>query len=209
MSLVSQISALATRIATEIKAVRDEIAGIGGGAPDPHAATHAAGGSDAVTLAQSQVTNLTSDLAAKANLSGATFTGTVFQNAGAETRAINRPNIASRVESGFYEHDTTTTAEGWPLNASWYHLISSTHSNTANYFAMQFASDFFDSNQLFYRSTNNNGTGTWYRVYHANNIHSTIVSPTPAGSAGVRKTTISTSNPSGGADGDVWLKYTP
>jgi hypothetical protein len=35
----------------------------------------------------------------------------------------------------------------------------------------------------------------------------TVTSPTAAGSAGLRKTTISTANPSGGADGDVWLKY--
>lgn len=78
MSLVSQISALATRIATEINAIRTEISGIsGGGAPDPHASTHASGGSDPVTLAQSQITNLTTDLAAKANLAGPTFSGNV------------------------------------------------------------------------------------------------------------------------------------
>lgn len=207
MSLVSQISALATRIANEIKAVRLEMSSLGGGAPDPHASTHAAGGSDAVTLAQSQVTNLTTDLAGKANLSGATFTGTVFQNAGAETRAINKPSIASRVESGFYEHDTAAIADGWPVNGSWYNLIASTHSNTANYFSMQLAADFFNNDNFFFRVTNNNGTGAWFRVFHANNIHSTIVSPTAAGSAGVRKTTMSTANPSGGADGDVWLKY--
>jgi hypothetical protein len=35
----------------------------------------------------------------------------------------------------------------------------------------------------------------------------TVTSPTAAGSAGLRKTTISTADPSGGADGDVWLKY--
>jgi hypothetical protein len=35
----------------------------------------------------------------------------------------------------------------------------------------------------------------------------TVTSPTAAGSAGLRKTTISTANPTGGADGDVWLKY--
>lgn len=34
--------------------------------PSPHAASHAAGGSDPVTLAESQITNLTTDLAAKA-----------------------------------------------------------------------------------------------------------------------------------------------
>jgi hypothetical protein len=36
-----------------------------GAASTSHASTHASGGSDAVTLAQSQVTNLTTDLAAK------------------------------------------------------------------------------------------------------------------------------------------------
>jgi hypothetical protein len=35
----------------------------------------------------------------------------------------------------------------------------------------------------------------------------TVTSPTADGSAGLRKTTISTVDPSGGADGDVWLKY--
>jgi hypothetical protein len=35
----------------------------------------------------------------------------------------------------------------------------------------------------------------------------TVVSPTAAGSTGARQVTMSTSDPSGGADGDVWLKY--
>ena len=38
-------------------------------------------------------------------------------------------------------------------------------------------------------------------------MQSNIVSPTSAGSTGIRKTTISTSAPTGGADGDVWLVY--
>jgi hypothetical protein len=38
--------------------------------PTAHASTHASGGSDPVTLAQSQITNLTTDLAAKAPLTG-------------------------------------------------------------------------------------------------------------------------------------------
>lgn len=44
--------------------------------PTAHAASHASGGTDAVTLAQSQVTSLTTDLAAKAPLASPTFTGT-------------------------------------------------------------------------------------------------------------------------------------
>lgn len=35
----------------------------------------------------------------------------------------------------------------------------------------------------------------------------TVASPTAAGSIGVRQITMSTSDASGGADGDVWLKY--
>lgn len=41
-----------------------------------HAATHGVGQSDAVTIAQSQVTNLTTDIAGKAPLISPTFTGT-------------------------------------------------------------------------------------------------------------------------------------
>lgn len=44
--------------------------------PTAHAASHASAGADPVTLAQSQVTNLTTDLAAKAPLASPTFTGT-------------------------------------------------------------------------------------------------------------------------------------
>lgn len=35
----------------------------------------------------------------------------------------------------------------------------------------------------------------------------TVASPTAAGSTGARQITMSTADPSGGADGDVWLKY--
>jgi hypothetical protein len=44
--------------------------------PTSHASTHASAGSDPVTLAQSQVTNLTTDLAAKAPLVSPALTGT-------------------------------------------------------------------------------------------------------------------------------------
>lgn len=45
-----------------------------GGVTAPHAATHGVSGSDPVTLAQSQIVNLTTDLAAKAALNNPTFT---------------------------------------------------------------------------------------------------------------------------------------
>ena len=46
-----------------------------GQTPLAHASTHASAGSDPLTLAQSQVTDLTTDLAAKVTLSGDTMTG--------------------------------------------------------------------------------------------------------------------------------------
>ncbi len=45
--------------------------------PTVHASSHADGGSDELTLAQSQITGLETALDGKASLSGATFTGTV------------------------------------------------------------------------------------------------------------------------------------
>lgn len=44
--------------------------------PTAHASSHGAAGSDPITVAQSQVTNLSTDLSAKANLASPTFTGT-------------------------------------------------------------------------------------------------------------------------------------
>jgi hypothetical protein len=139
------------------------------------------------THAQSAITNLTSDLAAKANLSGATFTGAV---------QMQIPNgigaITSRINSGYYENSVPTTAGGWPVTGSWYHLTANTHSNGANYYSQQFASDFFDSSNIFHRSTNGNGATAWRKM-----------------ATGIGAVTYSTSDPSGGVDGDVWLKYTP
>jgi hypothetical protein len=88
--------------------------------------------------------------------------------------ATNIANIQNRVDSGFYEHDTVTTAEGWPYNGSWMHMIAATHSNNGNYFSMQIAADFF-SNNPFYRSVNNNGGTAWSRfALYGNNYGSTL-----------------------------------
>jgi hypothetical protein len=59
--------------------------------PTTHASTHGSGGSDAITIAESQVTNLTTDLAAKAALTAdQTFTGSQTIQASADA---NKPLI--------------------------------------------------------------------------------------------------------------------
>ena len=72
-------------------------------------------------------------------------------------------NPNTRLNSGFYENAAASTANGWPENDGWWHLLANTHSNGANYFSQQFASD-FDSQKLYYRSTSDLGTRAWSRV---------------------------------------------
>lgn len=85
------------------------------------------------------------------------------------TDSVDVANITSRVNSGFYQYSAATQALGWPTNSNgWYHLMSSTHSNTANYYAMQLAADFYNQ-KLYYRSTNGSGTTAWNEVLHSGN----------------------------------------
>jgi hypothetical protein len=81
-----------------------------------------------------------------------------FLNSGVSATSTN---LSSRVSSGFWEQNTTSTANGWPQNSSWYHLITSTHSNVGNYYSMQIAGSFFDNSNFYIRSTNNSGATAW------------------------------------------------
>ncbi len=82
----------------------------------------------------------------------------------------SKDDITTRTPSGFWQTSTATTAEGWPVTSNnWYHLLTSTHSNTSSYYSMQFAGDFFNSNNIFYRATNNSGAAGWNRLWHSGN----------------------------------------
>ena len=81
----------------------------------------------------------------------------------------DKDDITTRTEGGFFQTSTATTAEGWPENAGWYHLLTSTHSNTGNYYSMQFAADFYNSNKLYYRSTAGSGSTAWNQIWHSGN----------------------------------------
>jgi hypothetical protein len=101
------------------------------------------------------------------NISGSATSATTATSAITPTfagDATSRADITTRVDSGFYEHDSGTLAEGWPTNSgSWHHLLATTHSNDANYYSMQFASTFYDQG-VFYRSTSGSGSTAWSRI---------------------------------------------
>jgi hypothetical protein len=95
------------------------------------------------------------------NISGnsATTAGCTFSN-----DSTDKDNITTRTDSGFWQSSTGTTAEGWPRNDNtWQHLLSVTHSNDANYYAMQLSASFYNQN-LYYRSTNGSGSTGWSEV---------------------------------------------
>jgi len=102
--------------------------------------------------------------------SGDTATGPIYFQGGLSAEAQSKDNITTRTPSGFWQTNSATTGEGWPQTTNtWYHLLSSTHSNTGNYYAMQFAGNFFNSNDIYYRSTAGSGTTPWNKIWHSGN----------------------------------------
>ena len=101
---------------------------------------------------------------------GDTLTGRLGQSVSG-FHSANVENIGSRINSGFYENNNARTNFGWPTTTNtWYHLLASTHSNDANYYSMQFAGSFFDSNEIYYRATNGSGYTKWNKIYHEGNL---------------------------------------
>ena len=77
--------------------------------------------------------------------------------------------ITSRMESGFYQTSNAIFGNGWPETTNgFYHLLTNTHSNTANYNALQFAAS-YTNQEVYFRSTNNNGNQAWSKLWHTNN----------------------------------------
>jgi hypothetical protein len=62
-------------------------------------------------------------------------------------------------------------------------LLSSTHVNDANYYAMQFSADFYGQN-LYYRSTAGNGSTAWSKILHSGNYNDYAPSKAGAGATG-------------------------
>jgi hypothetical protein len=127
-------------------------------------------------LANSAVANLSgTNTGDQTNISGNAATATTATYLNSAQSSTDVTNISSRINSGFFQDSATQDHTGWPSGAtSWYHLISSTHSNPANYYALQFASSFF-SQGVYTRNTNNDGNQAWSLIITSANISTQTV----------------------------------
>jgi hypothetical protein len=138
------------------------------------------------------------------NATTGSFSGRVAQSVSG-FHAASKEVISTRTDSGFYDWSAPTTANGWPVNGSWHHLLSSTHVNDANYYAMQFSADFYTQN-LYYRSTGGNGATAWNKILHANNYND--YAPTKAGGGATGTWAINISGSAGSAGTVPWTGVT-
>lgn len=101
-----------------------------------------------------------------------------------------KDDITTRTDSGFWQTNTGTLAEGWPTDsAGWHHMLSVTHNNDANYYAMQIAAR-FDTQNWYFRNTNGSGTTAWSTMLHSNNFNTYAPTLTGTGASGTWGITI-------------------
>lgn len=113
---------------------------------------------------------ITASLSGNATSANSATTATTASYLNSAQSAADKDDITTRTNSGFWQTSTATKAEGWPEDSNtWAHLLASTHSNGANYYSMQFAGSFYNSNSLYYRATNGSGTTAWNKVWHEGN----------------------------------------
>jgi hypothetical protein len=126
--------------------------------------------------------NLTGNVTGDVSGNASTATTATYLNSAQSSTDVT--NISSRINSGFFQDSATQDHTGWPSGASsWYHLISSTHSNPSNYYALQFAAPFF-AQGVYTRNTNNNGTQAWALILTTSNYNSYSPTLTGTGASG-------------------------
>jgi hypothetical protein len=133
-----------------------------------HAVTHQSGGSDALTLAQSQVTNLTTDLSTltnavngKASLSGATFTGSISY---AIPDIPNAANLNDYTTTGVYHQDSNAEAgTGSNYPATWAGLLEVFSGGNANFIYQRYTT-YEDFPMTWYRNRYNGAWTAWMPV---------------------------------------------
>ena len=74
-------------------------------------------------------------------------------------------NWNAYLKSGFHNRYQASGSPG----STWYHMINNRHTNTGNNYQMQFAGEFYNVNNIFYRIINNNSATSWYRMWHSGN----------------------------------------
>ena len=181
-----------------------------------HASAHAAAGSDPITISQSQVTDLVTDLSNKAPLNSPAFTGTVSFSGATVTGIDLLPSQTGN--SGKYLTTNGTAASWATLDLSLYLTIASASSTYEPIIAAGTTSQYLrgdktwatlDKSAVGLSNVENTALSTWEGSSNITTLGTVtnLISPTAPGTGGVRKTTISTSAATGGADGDVWLVY--
>lgn len=139
---------------------------------DSFARTTANTGSVLAQAAFNQANTATAitNISGNAGTANTAITATYLNAAGSSASAANIAGT-NRINSGFWQNSAPTTETGWPVNSSWYHLHTTTHSNEANYYSMQLSADFY-SQALYYRSTNGSGNTAWSKVILDTNYNS-------------------------------------
>lgn len=118
-------------------------------------------GTAPLTVASSTVVaNLNADLVDGVDSSRIIFGDNV-------TKSVTISNLNTPLASGFYDSNSGT---GNPT-ATWYSVLNVRHTNSANNYGFQFAGDFFNSNNIFYRSLqgSNPTAVTWNKIWHEGN----------------------------------------
>jgi hypothetical protein len=126
------------------------------------------------THPQSDITNLVTDLAAKAPLASPTFTGTVTTGASVDIIGGNMTAAANWTEAQLEVQATSTGSPGIALHAPGASTGNLRHPRGTQAIEVSGNAGYVDT-----------------------------------GVKSIRNMFVSTADPSGGVDGDVWLKYTP
>ena len=100
------------------------------------------------------------------NKNGDTLTGLLNLSDSGFGSAIKN-NINTQTNSGFFQIQPPYISVGWP--GGFYNLISCTQNNISGYYSTQFAGDPTNSNEIYYRATNNSDSAKWNKVWHEGN----------------------------------------
>lgn len=139
------------------------------------------------THAQSDITNLSTDLAAKASLSGATFTGVVKGMIPEEIGGS--VNLDTYTTTGIYHQQANAqAASGTNYPVAEAGMLTVTTGASGNFIYQTYQAFGAGNNRIYWRGKYMGSWSAWRQL---------------------RDITISTGDPSGGVNGDVWLKYTP